>query len=128
MTSAHPIHLDITCPECSYSGPAPMSMGEGPRVVTCPVEHGGCGEQWEVTSAMPEPAPRGAGEYGRLLTLTKGNGTSEIYEEMQSLRTALDEVFAEIKRDECTNPNCGDAACIHTRALLTRLAKHRPTQ
>lgn len=47
-----PIHLDITCPECEYKGPAPMSLGEGPRLVTCPR----CFEQWEVTSALDEGA------------------------------------------------------------------------
>ena len=51
MTSKHPIHLDITCPECGYSGPAPMSMGDGPRIVTCPE----CLEQWEVVSASDAP-------------------------------------------------------------------------
>ena len=39
---------------------------------------------------MTPPAPR-AGEYGRLLRLTEGHGTSEIYEEMRDLRTALAE-------------------------------------
>ena len=50
MTSEHPIHMEIVCPECSYSGLSPMSMGDGPRVVTCPE----CHEEWIVESARPE--------------------------------------------------------------------------
>ena len=54
MTHAYPVSIDIECLECSYTGPAPMSLGDGPRVVTCPVEDGGCGEQWEVTGPDAE--------------------------------------------------------------------------
>ena len=44
MPSEHPVHMDILCLECEYRGPAPMSVGVGPRIVTCPQ----CFEEWEV--------------------------------------------------------------------------------
>ena len=42
--SEYPVTIDIICPECSFTGPAPMSLGDGPRVVTCPE----CLEEWEI--------------------------------------------------------------------------------
>lgn len=50
MSRESPITLDIVCPECGFDGPAPLSIGDGPRVVTCP----GCREEWLVQSKESE--------------------------------------------------------------------------